>query len=94
MPRKHTHPAPYNHTVHTQRTIRTGGPIAQLVALCVLIAVAIVGLALSIIILPIALVLFIILYVYFRIRRALNKAHAPGGIMDERQNVRVIDRHE
>ncbi len=78
--------------MHTQRTIRTGGPIAQLIALCVLIAIAILALALSIIIIPIALVLFIILYVYLRIRRALARAHEPGGVMDERQNVRVINR--
>lgn len=78
--------------MHTQRTIRTGGPIAQLIALCVLIAVLIVGLALSIIIIPIALVLFLILSVYLRIRRALHKAHEPGGPMDKRQNVRVINR--
>jgi len=75
-----------------QRTIRTGGPLAQLIALCVLIAVLIIGLALSIVIIPIALVLFFILYVYLRLKRALARAHEPGGLMDERDNVRVINR--
>ena len=75
-------------------TVRVGGPVGQLVGLLILLAL--IGLALLILIpsILIGIIVVPIALVVFWIRRTLRRAHEPGGIRDERRNVRVIDRDQ
>ena len=75
-------------------TITATGPIAQILSILILLVLIVVGFVLGFIILiPIA-ILALILFVYFKVKAALARTHAPNGPLDGRRNVRVIDRDE
>lgn len=74
--------------------IRVPGLLAQIIAILIFLAIVTV---LFFIIVPVAIVLFVvglIVYAWFRIKRALRRAHDPNGPLDGRRNVRVVNRDE
>lgn len=83
-----------SNTTGRSTTITATGPIAQILSILIFLVLIVVGFVLGFIILiPIA-ILALILFVYFKIKAALARTHAPNGPLDGRHNVRVIDRDE
>lgn len=86
----------FGQTTPSGRSVQfnASGPIAQILSLLILIILIVVGFVIFIPLAIIIIVLALILFVYFKIKRAFKKTHAPNGPLDGRRNVRVMNRDE
>jgi Flp pilus assembly protein TadB len=77
-----------------QATIRVPGPLAQLLALAIIVALAALGVLIAIPLLLIGAALLLIFLGVTWVRLKIRRAKAPNGPLDGRHNVRVIKRDE
>ncbi|MEM9373276.1 MAG: hypothetical protein AAGA55_06495 [Planctomycetota bacterium] len=74
--------------------VRMPGPLAQILALVIIAALAIVGFMIFIPLLIIAGIALALFIAWNWVKLKLRRAHAPNGPLDGRRNVRVIRRDE
>jgi len=78
----------------TTHTVRTPGPLGRLAAILVLFVLLALGVVIAIPLILVGAALGLALILTLKIRNALARTRDPGGVLDERRNVRVIDRSD
>lgn len=72
--------------------LNQSSPLTRFVALLIFLTLAVLAFLIAIPILIIGAAVLLVAIAYFKIKSLFRRAHEPGGIHDERENVRVINR--
>ena len=74
--------------------LNQSSPLTRLLALVIFLTLIVLGFIIAIPLLIIGAAVLLVALVYFKIKSLFRRAHEPGGLMDKRENVRVINRNE